>query len=1005
MLVTISRTRLLCFAESLHLRCTPSLHSSRGYSKKGQDSNEINNEGSEKKRKDLLLSLPKTKLTLTLRDGAAAKREKVIQEKTGFSKLYEWQRNQKQRPEFVLHDGPPYANGLLHVGHAVNKILKDIVNRHKLLEGYRIGYCPGWDCHGLPIELKAIKQKDNAVNDLRPLTIRNRARNFAKGAIKQQKATFKRWGILGDWNTPYLTMDPKYSSCQLNVFYSLYKKGLIYQDFMPVYWSPSSRTALAESELIYNAKHVSQSLWLTFDARTIPESLVQLSEGKILKKPVKLLVWTTTPWTIPANQAICFGADIKYCCVETADTMYICCEEFVPTLKDILASPAEVTLTFEGSELSSMTYCHPLNNEELPVYSASHVTSTKGTGLVHTAPAHGHDDFHIAIDHGLSVKSLIREDGSYSPEAGPQLANKVVGKDANETVLELLGDHVIKVEDFVHSYPYDWRTNQPVIIRASLQWFMDTSSVKETAIKCLDSVNIYPKSSQNSMLSQLESRTYWCISRQRSWGLPIPVFYCRSTGKPFITVDSVNHISKLFLEHGTDVWWKMSTEELLPESVLQKSGIKNSSGFVKGEDILDIWFDSGVSWACILQDSNEEADVYLEGLDQFGGWFLSSLLTSVALNEKPPFKSLVVHGFTVDADGKKMSKSVGNVIDPMDVVDGSKASGIPSYGADVLRWWVATSGLQSNIPIGSSILTRCNEEVFRLRKTCRFLLGNLWDFTPDKDSVSYNQLLAQDSYMLHLLHDFALKAIQLYADHRYNKVTSIVDRFISADVSSFYSSIIKDRCYCDSRDSLARRSCQTVQYNILDVLIRLLAPILPHFAEEVFQYLPKLQHQQDCNSLFKTKGHNINPEWEDLAGYHSFQPSLQIKARFNEMIGPETPSSFDVIIWASGDLYNNLKVLQPTYVSTNSALVEILQASQVSLSNQRLDSAMDDVELVTASCSLYKPDSDATEKHDYVMGVLPCQLYMCTRCRRSVAKSSALRFCSRCADVIAEDYQ
>ncbi|GAB1608053.1 isoleucine--tRNA ligase, mitochondrial [Argonauta hians] len=1003
MLASIPRSRLPCRVLQ-HLSC------SRKYCKNRQDDNyeelfEQVTKGD--KKPNLFISLPKSKLTLTLRDGAAAKREKVIQEKSGFAELYEWQRGQVDRPEFVLHDGPPYANGNLHVGHAVNKILKDIVNRHKLLEGYRIGYRPGWDCHGLPIELKAIKEKTDAAFNLEPLTIRQRAQKFAKGAIKRQKATFKRWGILGDWNHPYLTMDPKYSTCQLNVFYDLYQKGFIYQDFMPVYWSPSSRTALAESELTYNSDHVSQSLWLTFPVLHIPQPLRQLSQGKILEKPVKLVVWTTTPWTIPANQAICYGADIRYCCVETANAAYICCEEFVQQLTAILAVPADTTLTFTGRDLHSMTYRHPLNHEELPVYSANHVTSTKGTGLVHTAPAHGHDDFRVAMDHGISVKSLITEDGSYSGQIGNQLAGRVVGKDANEAVLELLGADVLKVEDFTHSYPYDWRTNQPVIIRASLQWFMDTSSVKEASTKCLDSVTIYPQSAQNSMLAQLESRTYWCISRQRSWGLPIPVFYSRATGAPFITQDSVEHITKLLSKHGTaDVWWNMAIEELLPQSILHKHGISDAaSSFVKGTDILDIWFDSGVSWAYNLQATNYEADVYLEGRDQFGGWFLSSLLTSAALNKKPPYKSLIVHGFTVDAEGRKMSKSVGNVIDPVDIVEGSKAKGTPSYGVDVVRWWVASSGLLTNIPVGGSILDRCNEEVFRLRKSCRFLLGNLWDFMPDQHSIPYDQLPPQDTYMLHQLHNFAHKVLQLYREHRYNKVTSMTDRFLNTEVSSFYSSIIKDRCYCDSANSDERRSCQTVQYHILDVLIRLVAPIVPHFAEEVFQHMPRLQQQQSCDSLFKTVGYNIHPEWENLDCYRNLQPILHMKDQFTDMIGPESPSSFDLVIWTTGQLFDKLKLFQSTSSSCSSSLVEIMQASQVSITSKPWDSSMDYMDQVTASCRLYDPASYSSSDARYVMAVLPCQLYKCIRCRRSVAKSASARFCHRCADVIAEYYQ
>lgn len=948
------------------------------------------------------LALPKTKLSLTLRDGAALQREKKIQKKFGFTSLYQWQLTQDRDQQFVLHDGPPYANGSLHVGHAVNKILKDIVNRYKLLQGYKIKYLPGWDCHGLPIELKAIKQ-EGEIKPLSPSIIRSKARRFAQKVVRNQKLSFQKWGILGDWDNAYQTMDVMYSVNQLNVFYEMYKKGLIYQEFMPVYWSPSSRTALAEAELVYNPNHVSQSLWLTFPVAKIPDKFHELIQQQFLDRPFYLLVWTTTPWTIPANQAICFSPQINYCCILANDNIYICCEEFLPSVNQILGTNYKILCTFNGDVFSTMIYHHPISLEELPLYPAKHVTSAKGTGLVHTAPAHGHDDFHIAIEHKLPMKCLLGEDGSYLPEAGPHLAGKTVGVDANTAVLDLLGKHVLKVEDYKHSYPYDWRTQKPVIICASKQWFVNTQVLKNKAIECLRSVTVYPHLSENGMLSQLDSRTYWCISRQRVWGLPIPVFYHRTSGKPFITRSSIEHIASVFVKQGTDAWWDLPIEQLLPKHILKENNAGEATDYVKGKDIFDIWFDSGTSWSVVLKEMNYEADLYLEGLDQFGAWFQTSLLTSIAMKEKSPYKSIVVHGFTVDESGKKMSKSVGNVINPDDIINGSKDGKMPSYGVDVLRWWAASYGLHTNVPIGHTILAKCNEEIFRIRKSCRFLLGNLFNFSPSEHLVSYELLLPQDRYMLHLLYMFAQKLSELYATHRYNKMTSIIESFINSDVSSFYSTIIKDRCYCDGHNGFYRRSCQTVQYHILHTILYYIAPILPHFAEELFEHMPKPFEYEGVESVFMTPNFKIDPQWLNLVNFQDMQPILNIREKFNEVIGPESPTSFDAIIWATGNLHSNLKMLQPTDQSINSPLVEILQASQVNLTSHKPDSVIDDAEITAATCSVYLKDG-STSDENFTLIILPSEKHPCVRCRRSTANTPK-GLCRRCLDVLADGYE
>lgn len=639
--------------------------------KSSKSKNEKSNSKNKSKRYSHTLNLPQTLFPLSMKNGAAALRERDIQQTSSFQTLYQWQRKQSWDKEFVLHDGPPYANGKPHVGHTVNKVLKDITNRYKVLKKHKVHYRPGWDCHGMPIEVKAISDKAGNHLQLTPLEIRAKANVFAEKALLEQKTAFQQWGVMADWNNVYKTLTPDYEAKQLEVFYKIYNKGYIYRDYMPVYWSPSSQSALAEAELEYNADHISKSVYIKF-----PAIMPQFSSILGTNSLVYAVVWTTTPWTLPFNQAVCYSSKIRYGFVRNRKNaeIYLCEEAFIEKLKQLVSNELELVLSVEGLSLQGTVYTHPLSGGKLPFLSSTHVLPGKGTGLVHIAPAHGHDDFGVAKEYKLPKECHVDERGRYISGVNESLTGKTVGIDADDAVIAALGEHLMKMEDYVHSYPYDWRTKKPVIIRASKQWFVDLAALRPLALSSLSDVKIIPQQSERGMITELNTRPYWCISRQRTWGVPMPVFYNNATDEPLVTSETVEHLRELFLKHGSDCWWNLTVDELLPNSLLAKINKGESSNYKKGSDILDIWFDSGVSWASVLQDYNGQADVYMEGIDQYKGWFQTSLLTSVAVNGKAPYKQIITHGFATDEEGKKMSKSVGNVVDPEVVINGGKVS-------------------------------------------------------------------------------------------------------------------------------------------------------------------------------------------------------------------------------------------------------------------------------------------------------------------------------------------
>uniref|UniRef100_A0A3Q3EDB9 Isoleucine--tRNA ligase, mitochondrial n=1 Tax=Labrus bergylta TaxID=56723 RepID=A0A3Q3EDB9_9LABR len=919
--------------------------------------------------------LPRCDFPMKLTGQKLLDREVQIQ-KCGFADLYSWQRERKAKKEFCLHDGPPYANGDPHVGHALNKILKDIRNRFEILRGRQVHYIPGWDCHGLPIELKALGEL--GTSSLGPLQIRHKARAFAEGAIARQKAAFQRWGVVADWDQCYYTFDGVYEAAQLKVFQEI--------------------TALAEAELEYNPEHVSRAVYTTFPLSTLPPNIASEAAGL---ESVSVLVWTTQPWTIPANQAVCFMPNAQYSLVKRADNsqVLLVATERTASMSALLGTELESVHTFTGSQLEGGICKHPtIPDKEVPLLPANHVTMGKGTGLVHTAPAHGMDDYSVASQFKLSVECMVDEDGKFTDLAGSELQNLSVMTEGTDKVISMLKEcgALVKEEQCVHSYPYDWRTKQPVVIRPSKQWFINTASLKDKAKEALQKVRILPESARSSLLAMLDRRTYWCISRQRSWGVPIPVFYHKETGEALINKHTVSHVAQLFKEKGSDCWWELPVETLLPAEV--KAG--PVTDYVCGEDVLDIWFDSGASWAAVLEGTTDSrADAYVEGKDQIGGWFQSSLLTSVAVRNKAPYKSLVVHGFAVGEKGEKMSKSVGNVVDPDEVINGGKDPSRPAYGADVLRWWVAESNVFSEVQIGPSALNSARESIGKLRNTLKFLLGNLQGFDPRVQAVDPKEMHYIDQYMLHLLRDYSIKVTDAYSEFDAGRVIRILQAFMSRDLSSFYFSIIKDRLYCDPEDSLGRRSCQTVLEEILDGVTRSIAPILPHLAEEVFLHAPGHDGIRGDVIQERLGQKQLGVEETRIGGGGGGGVCHQDS--FLSSIPGKNAAQYDLTVAIEpGLLFELMESLQEEPTSTSSQLVELMMVARVNLTSELPRDLPHDAVLSHGTFLINLEGGVIREDSAYSIAVVPTSASRCPRCRRYTADSADCP-CPRCQGIIS----
>ncbi|KAF9435209.1 hypothetical protein BGZ76_006705 [Entomortierella beljakovae] len=840
------------------------------------------------------LLLPKTEFPLR---ADAAKREHLFRQRCT-TDLYAWQRENNPGDLFVLHDGPPYANGHLHLGHALNKLLKDFINRNRVMRGFKVDYRPGWDCHGLPIELKALAElKVQDRSNLSPAQVRSIAQATAQSTVDTQRNEFTSYCVMGDWENGYKTMDKDFETRQLGVFYEMMNKGLIYRANKPVYWSPSSKTALAESELEYKDDHKSRSAWVAFHVGQPSPALTKLLPES---SSLRAVVWTTTPWTLPANRCVAVHPKMDYTLFRSTTSsdpniVYLAAtarmDEMEKRFAPKEASQATSPLKFEllghvsGQELIGSSYYHPLTDEVLPFITADYVTSDSGSGLVHTAPGHGMEDYKACFPLGIEAFCPVDNVGNFTAEAGPELEGLNVQVDGSAKVLEMLAAKGTLIQEhvYVHKYPYDWRTKKPVILRATPQWFANVGSIKADALKAIESVRIVPEAARRRLEGFVLSRSEWCISRQRSWGVPIPVMYNDATDEPLLTKSSVQHIIDIVREHGTDAWWSMSTEDLLAPEYRN-----DGNTYRRGTDTMDVWFDSGTSWTMIEEKMPRPhlpyvADVYCEGSDQHRGWFQSSLLTSVALTGKAPYGTLITHGFLLDAKGFKQSKSLGNTVDPAVIINGGKnLQKDPAYGTDLLRLWAASSEYTRDIAIGKTILLQVSESVRKFRTTARFMLGNLDGFK-ESEAVAYEDMSRLDRFMLSELYQFNKSVNAAYDELMFNKVYGQLQYLTSTTLSSFYLDVIKDTLYSEAKDSQKRRSIQTVLFHVLTAFNKSVAPLAPHFAEEVYE------HYRDCftnpqPTVFRTGWLETPKSWNDVELRDEFQVLKQLRIDTNQLL-------------------------------------------------------------------------------------------------------------------------
>ncbi|MBF1991245.1 isoleucine--tRNA ligase [Fischerella thermalis] len=948
------------------------------------------------------VNLPKTKFDMRAN---ASKREPEIQKFWEENKIYDRLSQNNPGELFVLHDGPPYANGSLHIGHALNKILKDIINRYQLLRGRKVRYVPGWDCHGLPIELKVLQNMKAAERqNLTPLQLRQKAKEFALNAVNEQRDSFKRYGVWGDWEHPYLTLTPEYEAAQIGVFGQMVLKGYIYRGLKPVHWSPSSKTALAEAELEYPEGHTSRSIYAAFPVTSLAEA-VKPALSEFLPN-LGVAIWTTTPWTIPGNLAVALNPELNYAVVEVTSSgkclgfkYLIVAADLVERLSATLETPLSVKATVKGKDLEHSTYRHPLYDRESPiVIGGDYVTTESGTGLVHTAPGHGQEDYIVGQRYGLPILAPVDDNGNFTAEAGQFAGLNVLG-DGNQAVIDALNSagSLLKEEPYVHKYPYDWRTKKPTIFRATEQWFASVEGFRAEALKAIASVRWIPAQGENRITPMVADRSDWCISRQRSWGVPIPVFYDEASGEPLLNEETIAHVQAIIAEKGSDAWWKLSVEELLPQTYRN-----NGRTYRKGTDTMDVWFDSGSSWASVLKQRPElhyPADMYLEGSDQHRGWFQSSLLTSVAVNNCAPYKTVLTHGFALDEQGRKMSKSLGNVVDPAIVIEGGKdQKKEPAYGADVLRLWVSSVDYTSDVRLGSNIIKQLVDIRNKIRNTAKNLLGNLHDFDPAKDAVPYEKLPQLDKYMLHRMTEVFQEVTEAFDSFQFFRFFQTVQNFCVVDLSNFYMDIAKDRLYISTPNALRRRSCQTVYWYALENLAKAIAPVLCHLAEDIWQYLP---YHTPHKSVFESGWVQLqqnwhNPElatfWQQLREIRLDVNKVLEQARVEKMIGSSLEAKILLYI-SDAELLSAIKSLN---ASNSNGVDELRYLFITSL-----------VELVDAPEKLqgskYNLQADR-----WRIGVLQADGQKCDRCwnySTHVGENAAHPLiCERCVAALAGEF-
>ena len=874
-------------------------------------------------------------------------------------------------PFFVLHDGPPYANGDIHIGHALNKILKDIILKYKRLRGYNAPYIPGWDTHGLPIEWKIMEELGEKAKNMTPLQIRQECKKYALKWVEKQKEGFKRLGILGNWDNPYITLRPEYEAEQLKVFKEIYENGYIYKGLKPVYWSPTTETALAEAEIEYKDV-TSHSIYVKFEGEKDLTDKLGVDEASIL-------IWTTTPWTLPANLGVFLHPEFDYGLYKTEKGNLVVAKDLAEDVFKTLDLSYELLKEFKGTELEYTHYQHPFLDRKGLVMNADYVTIDAGTGAVHTAPGHGADDYNYSLKYNIGILSPVDDKGHMTKEAGKYegmfyaKASKAIVEDLTES------GHMLYHTTFVHSYPHDWRSKKPVIFRATEQWFIsiDESDIRENALKALENVEFVPSWGKNRIGSMLETRPDWTISRQRVWGVPIPLFYNRATDEVIYEPEIMDRIIELVKKEGTDIWWKYEAKEIIGDELLEKYNLKDVD-IRKERSIMDVWFDSGVSHRSVLVPRNlpRPADLYLEGSDQHRGWFQSSLLTSIASTKDAPYKRILTHGFTMDGQGRKMSKSLGNTILPKDITE--------KYGADILRLWVSSVDYREDVRISENILQQMSDAYRRIRNTARFLMGNLNNFDYANDKVDYKDMFEIDKWAMHKLEELKEKTTEYYDKYEFYSLFQEITYFCSMEMSSFYLDIVKDRLYCEGTTSIERRSAQTVLTEVLKVLVRIISPVLSFTADEIWERIPEALKEEE--SVHLSKWIEANPEYlnEELA--KKWDKIARLRREVNKKLEAERQTglighSLDarVLLNIANDEYSFIKDYTENEVS------DLFIVSQVKFVNDNLAES----EIEGINIGVEKASGEKCErcwKYDEEVGHAHNHSDVCPRCASVLEK-------------------
>ncbi|MBI5300467.1 MAG: isoleucine--tRNA ligase [Deltaproteobacteria bacterium] len=883
----------------------------------------------------------------------------------------------KDKPRYIFHDGPPYANGHIHYGTILNKILKDIVVKYKNMSGHLCEFVPGWDCHGLPIELQVDKDLGSKKAKMSPLEIRKACREYALKFVDIQREEFKRLGCMGSWDNPYLTMSPQYEATIAKEFGRFVKKDLVYCGKKPVFWCPSCRTALAEAEVEYQ-NHKSPSIYVKFrvaDEETLHKNF------HLSNEPIYVVIWTTTPWTLPANLAIALNPQFTYAAVRFGKEIWILADGLLNKILEIFGSPdVEVLVKFNAKDLENLHCQHPLLPRKSLIILGPHVTLEEGTGCVHTAPGHGYEDYEVGRKYNLEPFAPIDSAGRFTQEVG---LDWLVGKkveEANKPIIERLKEigALAKEESLEHTYPHCWRCHNPIVFRATEQWFisMEKNDLRKNVLKAVDQVHWIPPWGRNRIFGMLQNRPDWCISRQRLWGVPIIAVICETCGVASTSAELVEKVAQVFAENGgADAWFDLDISKVMPKNFVCTTCNKKTK-FKKETDVLDVWFDSGSSYAAVLEDLLKmkiPADLYLEGSDQHRGWFHTSLLESMATRGKAPYRRVLTHGFVVDANGKKLSKSAGNYIPPEKV--------LKSHGAEMLRLWVANEDYRNDIRFSEEILTRLVDSYRKVRNTCRYMLGNLSDFQPGKDEVPYEKLQEIDRWALHVLQDLVREVMEGYESFEFHMIAHSLTRFCAVELSSVYFDVLKDRLYTEAKAGVPRRAAQTVLFKILDTLVRLMSPIFSFTAEEVWQMAPAFPGKE--SSVFLTTLPQPQEKLQDSSLIEKWDRFLKMRgvatkaleiARAAKFLGNSLEAK--VMLEATPDQEQFLK-------SFGSILADVFIVSQVGFGKAKGDWVYSSEELTGLKVGIEKAEGQKCVrcwKYSTFVGKDPQHPELCQRC-------------------------